>query len=95
MSIDQATVRRIAHLSRIAVNEHELPHLQGELNAMLAFVEDLNAVNVDGVQAMTSVMPMTLRLREDEVTDGEIAVRIVSNAPMSEDGFFMVPKVIE
>ena len=95
MFVDQATVRRIAHLSRIAVAEDELPHLHGELNAMLAFVEDLNAVNVDGVEAMTSVMPMTLRLREDRVTDGEMAARIVGNAPMSEDGFFMVPKVIE
>ena len=95
MSVDQATVRRIAHLSRIAVGDDELPHLQGELNAMLAFVEELNAVDVEGVEPMTSVMPMTLRLREDVVTDGEIAARVVSNAPVSEDGFFMVPKVIE
>ena len=62
---------------------------------MLAFVEELNAVDVEGVEPMTSVMPMTLRLREDVVTDGEIAARVVSNAPVSEDGFFMVPKVIE
>ena len=62
---------------------------------MLAFVEELNAVDVEGVEPMTSVMPMTLRLREDAVTDGEMAARVVSNAPVSEDGFFMVPKVIE
>jgi aspartyl-tRNA(Asn)/glutamyl-tRNA(Gln) amidotransferase subunit C len=95
MSVDQATVRRIAHLSRIAVEPSELPHLQGEINAMLAFVEELNAVNVDGVEPMTSVMPMKLRLREDKVTDGAIAASVVKNAPVSEDGYFMVPKVIE
>ena len=95
MSVDQATVRRIAHLSRIAVEPSELPHLQGEINAMLAFVEELNAVNVEGVEAMTSVMPMTLRLREDRVSDGAIADGVVKNAPASEDHFFMVPKVIE
>jgi aspartyl-tRNA(Asn)/glutamyl-tRNA(Gln) amidotransferase subunit C len=95
MSVDQATVRRIAHLSRIAVRDDELPHLQGELNGMLAFVEQLDAVDVEGVEPMTSVMPMRLRLREDVVTDGEMAARIVANAPASEDGFFMVPKVIE
>ena len=95
MSVDQATVRRIAHLSRIAVGLEELPHLQGEINAMLAFVEALNAVNVDGVEPMTSVMPMQLRLREDRVTDGAIADSVVKNAPVSEDGYFMVPKVIE
>ena len=95
MSVDQATVRRIAHLSRIAVEPGELPHLQGEINAMLAFVEELNAVNVDGVEPMTSVMPMRLRLRDDVVSDGGIAASVVKNAPVSEDGFFMVPKVIE
>jgi aspartyl-tRNA(Asn)/glutamyl-tRNA(Gln) amidotransferase subunit C len=95
MSVDQATVRRIAHLSRIAVTEEELPHLRGELNGILAFVEQLNAVNVEGVEPMTSVMPMKLRMREDKVTDGEMASRIVGNAPASEDGYFMVPKVIE
>lgn len=95
MSVDQATVRRIAHLSRIAVEPAELPHLQGEINAMLAFVEALGAVNVEGIAPMTSVMPMTLRLRADVVTDGEIMASVVKNAPMSEDGFFMVPKVIE
>lgn len=95
MSVDQATVRRIAHLSRIAVEPADLPHLQGEINSMLAFVEELSAVNVDGIAPMTSVMPMKLRLRADVVTDGEIMASVVKNAPMSEDGFFMVPKVIE
>ena len=95
MSVDQATVRRIAHLSRIAVEAAELPHLQSEINAMLAFVEELSAINVDGVEPMTSVMPMRLRLRQDKVTDGAIADSVVKNAPMSEDDYFMVPKVIE
>ena len=95
MSVDLAAVRRIAHLSRIAVEPAELPHLQGEINAMLAFVEALDAVNVDGVEPMTSVMPMRLRLRPDVVSDGGIAASVVKNAAISEDGFFMVPKVIE
>lgn len=95
MSVDQAIVRRIAHLARIAVSEDEVPHLQGELNAMLAFVEDLNAVNVDGVEPMTSVIPMRMRLRQDAVTDHAGADVVVGNAPVSEDHFFMVPKVVE
>ena len=95
MSVDQKLVRRIAHLSRIAVTDAEVPHLQGELNAMLAFVAQLNEVDVTGVEPMTSVMPMGLRLRADEVTDGEIAPRVVANAPAHEDNFFVVPKVIE
>ena len=95
MSVDTATVRRIAHLSRIDVSEAEVPHLQAELNSILAFVEELNSVNVKGVEPMTSVMPMVLRLREDVVSDGEIAASVVKNAPSSEDHFFVVPKVIE
>ena len=95
MSVDAATVRRIAHLARIAVAESEVPHLQGELNAMLAFVEQLSEVNVDGVEPMTSVTPMQLRRREDKVTDGGYPERVVKNAPLTEDNFFMVPKVIE
>ena len=95
MSVDAATVRRIAHLARIAVTDDEVPHLQGELNAMLAFVEQLSEVNVDGVEPMTSVTPMAMKQREDVVTDGEIADAIVANAPASEDDYFMVPKVIE
>lgn len=95
MSVDQATVRRIAHLSRIAVREEDVPHLQGELNSILAFVEELNAVDVTGVEPMTSVVPMAMQKRADVVTDGEIADRIVANAPASEDNFFLVPKIIE
>ncbi|MEA2861549.1 MAG: aspartyl-tRNA(Asn)/glutamyl-tRNA(Gln) amidotransferase subunit [Methylobacteriaceae bacterium] len=95
MSVDAATVRRIAHLARIAVAETEIPHLQGELNAMLAFVEQLSEVNVDGVEPMTSVMPMELKKRPDVVTDGGIPDDIVRNAPATEDHFFLVPKVVE
>jgi aspartyl-tRNA(Asn)/glutamyl-tRNA(Gln) amidotransferase subunit C len=95
MSVDAATVRRIAHLARIAVKEEEIEHLKGELNAMLAFVEQLEEVNVDGVEPMTSVTPMQMKMREDVVTDGGIAERIVKNAPATQDNFFLVPKVVE
>ena len=95
MSVDAATVRRIAHLSRIAVADGEVEHLRGEINAILAFVEQLSEVNVDGVEPMTSVTPMTLRRRDDVISDGGYADRIVSNAPLTEDNFFMVPKVVE
>jgi aspartyl-tRNA(Asn)/glutamyl-tRNA(Gln) amidotransferase subunit C len=95
MSVDVATVRRIAHLARIAVAESEVPHLQGELNAMLAFVEQLSEVNVDGVEPMTSVTPVAMKKRPDVVTDGGIADDIVRNAPATEDHFFLVPKVVE
>jgi aspartyl-tRNA(Asn)/glutamyl-tRNA(Gln) amidotransferase subunit C len=95
MSVDAATVRRIAHLARIAVDEAEVPHLQGELNAMLAFVEQLSEVDVDGVEPMTSVTPMELKKRADVVSDGEIADEVVANAPATEDHFFLVPKVVE
>jgi aspartyl-tRNA(Asn)/glutamyl-tRNA(Gln) amidotransferase subunit C len=95
MSVDTATVRRIAQLARIAVAESEVPHLQGELNAMLAFVEQLSEVNVDGVEPMTSVTPMQMKKRPDVVTDGGIADDIVGNAPATEDHFFLVPKVVE
>lgn len=95
MSVDATTVRRIAHLARIAVSEAEVPHLQGELNAMLAFVEQLSEVNVEGVEPMTSVTPMAMKKRADVVNDGEIAAAIVSNAPDTTGHFFLVPKVIE
>ena len=95
MSVDVATVRRIAHLARIAVTDEEVPHLQGELNAMLAFVEQLSEVNVEGVEPMTSVTPMEMKKRADEVTDGEIADDVVRNAPETQDHFFLVPKVVE
>ena len=95
MSVDAATVRRIAHLARIAVDEAEVPALQGELNAILAFVEQLSEVNVDGVEPMTSVTPMKMKKRPDVVNDGGIADEVIANAPASEDHFFLVPKVVE
>lgn len=95
MSVDLATVRRVAHLSRIAVTEDEVAHLQGELNAILAFVDELGEVDVTGVEPMTSVTPMTLPLRADTVNDGFYPERVLANAPASEDGFFAVPKVVE
>ena len=95
MSVDQATVRRIAHLARIKVSKADVPHLQGELNAILAFVEALDAVDVTGVEPMTSVIPMKLPLRPDVVTDGEIAELVLANAPLAEDGYFLAPKVVE
>ena len=95
MSVDAATVRRIAHLARIAVTEAEVPHLQGELNAMLDFVEQLSEVNVDGVEPMTSVTPVDMKKRADVVTDGNKAEDIVANAPATDRDFFMVPKVVE
>jgi aspartyl-tRNA(Asn)/glutamyl-tRNA(Gln) amidotransferase subunit C len=95
MSVDAATVRRIAHLARISVADDEVEHLKGELNAILAFVEQLSEVNVEGVEPMTSVIPMTMKKRVDEVSDGEIPDRIVSNAPVTDDHFFLVPKVVE
>jgi aspartyl-tRNA(Asn)/glutamyl-tRNA(Gln) amidotransferase subunit C len=95
MSVDADTVRRIAHLARIAVAEAEVPHLQGELNAMLAFVEQLSEVDVEGVEPMTSVMPMEMKKRQDVVNDGEIADDVVANAPATENHFFLVPKVVE
>jgi aspartyl-tRNA(Asn)/glutamyl-tRNA(Gln) amidotransferase subunit C len=95
MSVDAATVRRIAHLARIAVTEAEVPHLQGELNAMLDFVEQLSEVNVDGVEPMTSVTPMEMKKRADVVNDGGIPDDIVRNAPETQNHFFLVPKVVE
>lgn len=95
MSVDDDTVRRIARLARIAVDDKEISHWRGEINAVLKFAEQLNEVNIDGVDAMTSVTPMQLRMREDKITDGEIADKVLSNAPQDQDGFYMVPKVVE
>ena len=95
MSVDAKTVRRIAHLARIAVAEEEVANLQTELNAMLAFVEQLSGVDIEGVEPMTSVIPMQLKQREDKVTDGDIADDIVRNAPATENHYFLVPKVVE
>ena len=95
MPVDSATVRRIAHLARIAITDAEAPHLQDELNAILSFVEALGAVDVEGVEPMTSVIPTKLPMRDDVVSDGGIEAQILANAPLVEDGFFVVPKVIE
>ena len=95
MSVDADTVRRIAHLARVAVPESDVEHLRGELNAILAFVEQLQEVNIDGVEPMTSVTPMAMKKRADVVTDGGIADDIVKNAPHSHENFFLVPKVVE
>ena len=95
MSVDPDTVRRIAQLARIAVAEDEVEHLRGELNAILAFVEQLSEVDVEGVEPMTSVIPMEMKKRPDIVTDGGIPDAILENAPVAEEHFFVVPKVVE
>ena len=95
MSVDAKTVQRIAHLARIAVADDEVERLKGELNAILAFIEQLSEVDVEGVEPMTSVTPMVMKKREDTVTEGEIPDLIVKNAPAREDHFFIVPKVVE
>jgi aspartyl-tRNA(Asn)/glutamyl-tRNA(Gln) amidotransferase subunit C len=95
MSVDTATVRKIARLARIAVADDEIDHLKGELNAMLAFVEQLLEVDVAGVAPMTSVTPTVMKKRPDAVTDGNIADDILKNAPATQDHYFLVPKVIE
>ncbi|MYZ48714.1 Asp-tRNA(Asn)/Glu-tRNA(Gln) amidotransferase subunit GatC [Propylenella binzhouense] len=95
MSVDIATVKRVAHLARIRVTEEEAAALQGELNAILGFVEQLNEVDVAGVEPMTSVIPMAVKRREDVVDDGGIAADIVRNAPLTDENYFLVPKVVE
>ena len=95
MSVDAATVKRIGRLARIRIEEGEVEAYRNELNAILGFVEQLAEVDVAGVEPMTSVTPMTLRRRDDVISDGGYADRIVGNAPLTEDNFFMVPKVIE
>ena len=95
MSVDVATVKRVARLARLAVTEDEAVRMTGELNGILGFVEQLAEVDVTGVEPMTSVTPMAMKMRKDEVTDGNIADRIVANAPLTEQNFFEVPKVVE
>ncbi|MGZ8347963.1 MAG: Asp-tRNA(Asn)/Glu-tRNA(Gln) amidotransferase subunit GatC [Allosphingosinicella sp.] len=95
MSVDSATVRHIAKLARIAVSDAEVAALAPELSNILGWVEQLQEVDVDGVQPMTAVIPNPLRLREDKVTDGDIRDAVLKNAPVAEHGFFAVPKVIE
>lgn len=95
MSVDSATVRRIARLARVAVGDEEVARLEGELNSILEWVEQLGELDTDGVEPMTSVIPMEMKKRVDVVTDGGIADKIVANAPATEDSFFVVPKVVE
>ena len=95
MSVDTATVRHIAKLARIAATDDEIDALVPELNNILGWIEQLQEVDVTGVQPMTAVIPNALRLREDVVTDGGIRDAVLKNAPVAEHGFFAVPKVIE
>ena len=95
MSIDKETARKVAKLARIKVEEDALDALAGEFNAILGFVEQLNEVDVDGVEPMTSVTPMRLKRREDVVTDGDQQAKVLANAPDAREGFFAVPKVVE
>ena len=95
MSVDLETVRRIARLARIAVTDDDVPDLQGELNAILSFVEQLNEVDVRGIEPMTSVTPMAMKKRQDGVTDGGYPELVVRDAPSTDDNFFLVPKVVE
>jgi aspartyl-tRNA(Asn)/glutamyl-tRNA(Gln) amidotransferase subunit C len=95
MAIDKDTARRVAKLARIEVSEGDLDPLAEKLTGILTFMEQLNEVDVEGVEPMTSVTPMQLPLREDEITDGNKAAQILSNAPDAREGFFAVPKVVE
>ena len=95
MSVDAHTVRHIAKLARIAVSDEEVAALAPELSNILGWIEQLQEVDVSGVEPMTTVIPNKLRLREDEVTEGGIRDAILTNAPAAEHGFFAVPKVIE
>lgn len=95
MSVDIATVKHVARLARIAVDDDDAERMTGELNAILGFVEQLGEVDVSGVEPMTSVTPLDMKKRQDSVTDGGKANDIVANAPATEDNFFLVPKVVE
>jgi len=95
MSVDIETVKRVARLARIAVGDEDAERMTGELNAILGFVEQLDEVDVSGVEPMTSVTPMAMKKRQDAVTDGGKAADIVANAPATDENFFLVPKVVE
>ena len=95
MQVDEATVRRIARLARIKITDAEATSLQGELSGILDWVKQLDEVETAGVEPMTRVVPIELKQREDKVTDGEIADQVTANAPVTEDNFFVVPKVVE
>ncbi len=95
MSIDTATAAKVAKLARIRVEEEDLPSLAQEFNAILGFIEQLNELDVDDVDPMTSVTPMRLKRRDDVITDGDQQSKVLSNAPDAREGFFAVPKVVE
>ena len=95
MSVDINTVRRVARLARIAVTDEDAERMTGELNRILGFVEQLNEVDVSGVEPMTSVIPIEMKKREDVVSDGDKADDVVANAPATAENFFLVPKVVE
>lgn len=95
MQVDEATVQRIARLARIKVTADEAKELEKELSGILNWVEQLDEVDTSAVEPMTRVVPIALKKRKDEVTDGEIAGDVVKNAPQTEDHFFVVPKVVE
>ena len=95
MAIDTATAAKVAKLARIKVDEAALPALAGEFNAILGFIEQLNAVDVSGVEPMTSVTPQRLKRRADQVNDGDQQMQVLANAPDAREGFFAVPKVVE
>ncbi len=95
MSVDRDTVKRVARLARLAVSEAEAEALKSELNTILGFVEQLNEVDVSGVEPMTAVVAMSMKKRSDVVTEGDQVEKIVANAPAREDHFFVVPKVVE
>ena len=95
MSVDITTVKRVAHLARIAISDDDAERMTGEINNMLGFVAQLDEVDGGGVEPMTSAMPMKMRLRDDVVSDGNIADAVVANAPVTEDNFFVVPKMVE
>jgi len=95
MSLDETAVRRIARLARIRVDDAEVVTLRGELNAILGYVEQLNEVDVTGVEPLSGGAQMAMRLRDDVVTDGNIAEQILANAPDRAGMFFAVPKVVE
>jgi len=95
MSIDLETAARVAKLARIRVDKDDLPALANEFNTILGFIEQLNEVDVEGVEPMTSVTPMRLKRRDDQVSDGNQQPKVLSNAPDAREGFFAVPKVVE
>jgi aspartyl-tRNA(Asn)/glutamyl-tRNA(Gln) amidotransferase subunit C len=95
MSVDTATVRKVAGLARIAISDAEADALVPELNNILGWIEQLQEVDTSGVEPMTAVIPNRLRLRDDEITEGDIRDKVLANAPQAEHGFFAVPKVIE